>query len=119
MKAVWLYIWALKGSIAAFVGFEILNVLSLGMLGIALYSVTFSFLDLGFPPLDDWGPNGWPLLIAAGAAWPFSFLVAGPIVHAVKRRGWRPRHYRILYIAILWLGALISWAYCMSINPPA
>lgn len=118
MKVVLHYLSATKWSIVAFVGFELVNAVSLGMLGMALYGVTFFVLDLMFPPLDDWGPNGWPLLLAVGATWPLSFLVAGPAVLEAKRRGWGPRRSRVLYLLILWLGALISWMVWMALNPP-
>ncbi|KQT46088.1 hypothetical protein ASG47_14235 [Devosia sp. Leaf420] len=119
LRSVLGYIGAIKWSVLAFVLFLIGGFASLGMLGMALYGVVFPVVSMFYPPLDDWnGPWVWPVLIAVGLIWPFSFLVAGPVGYALKQRGVGDWPRRRTYLVILWIGAVVSWLIVLATSFP-
>lgn len=110
---------AMKRSIVAFVLALGLGFLSMGALGMLLWYPVMPVLapfhgdPNGWP--NDWqGDWVWPTIIAVGMVWSFSFLVAGWFNLRLEgaRIGRWPR--RLAYIAVLWLGALLSWALLLS-----
>lgn len=106
---------AMKRSIVAFVLALGLGFLSMGALGMLLwYPVMPVLAPLHGDPNDWHGDWVWPTIIAVGMVWSFSFLVAGWINLRLEgaRIGRWPR--RLAYIAVLWLGALLSWALLLS-----
>jgi len=120
LKSALAYLWAIKWSLLAFVLFLVGGFASLGMLGMALYGIAFPVISIFYPPLDDWhGPWVWPVLVAVGLLWPISFLVAGPVGMALKRRGIADWLRRVIYTVILWIGAVLSWLTVLSTNFPA
>lgn len=119
IKSALAYIGAIKWSLLAFVLFLVGGFASLGMLGMALYGVAFPVVSLFYSPLDQWhGPWVWPVLVAVGIIWPFSFLVAGPIGAALKRRGVGEWPRRLAYLLVLWLGAVLSWLVVLATSFP-
>ncbi|WP_052951546.1 hypothetical protein [Devosia soli] len=119
LKAIFVYLSAIKWSIIAFVLFLIGGFASLGMLGMALYGVTFPVVSLFYPPLAEWnGPWVWPVLVGVGLIWPLSFLLAGPVGFALKRRGLGDWPRRAAYMSVLWVGAVLSWLIVLAGNFP-
>jgi MFS family permease len=100
----------MKRSIIAFIGTLVLGLLSMGLLGALLYYAVYPVLAPYFGDPDDWhGDRVWPSLILAGMGWSFSFLAAGLLNLRLEKAGWRLRSRRAVYLAILWLGAVVIW----------
>lgn len=72
-----------------------------------------------FPPLEDWhGPWVWPVLIGTSIVWSFSFLFAGIIDTMLEAQGWSKGHRRLVYLAVLWAGAIGAWLIMLYTNMP-
>lgn len=112
-------IMSIKGSIAAFVAALVLSFLSFGYLGLLPYAAARPVLSLFFPPLEDWhGPWVWPVLIGTSIVWSFSFLFAGIINTMLEAQGWSKGHRRLVYLAVLWAGAIGAWLIMLYTNMP-
>lgn len=100
----------IKRSILAFAVALVLNFLSLGMLGLALYYLLYPLLAPFYGNPNDWhGDWVWPVVLLAGMAWPFSFLGAGLLNRHLEQAGWPALYRKVIYVAVLWLGALLVW----------
>jgi ABC-type polysaccharide/polyol phosphate export permease len=83
---------------------------SLGLLGVAHYTLVSPVLRLGFPPLRQMDEAvSWPLAILTPIVWAPSFLLAGLVNRALRRRGWRRGWRAGAYLAILWLAGVAAW----------
>jgi hypothetical protein len=60
----------------------------------------------------------WPLIVAAGLVWSFSFIPAGVIDHALAGRGVGRAPRNISYLVVLWVGAVAAWLLLIAINLP-
>lgn len=81
-------IMQMQRSIIAFATVIALNFLSMGMLGLVLYYVTYPVLFPIYGDINDWrGDWVWPTVLVAGWAWACSFLLAGYINLRLERRG--------------------------------
>lgn len=91
--------------------------LSMGVLGLALYAPVSPALGLAFPPLEDWDQSlVWPVLIAAPLLWSLAFVPAGLVNRRLKRAGWRRARRILVYAALLWLAAFLSWCLVLALN---
>lgn len=87
-----------------------MGLLSMGLLGAGLYFVAYPVLGPLFGNPNDWhGDRVWPSVILAGMGWSFSFLAAGLLNLQLEKAGWRMHTCRAVYLAMLWLGALVIW----------
>ncbi len=110
----------MKWSIAAFFAVLALSLLSMGLLGAALYYACYPLFAPFYGDLNDWrGDWVWSATVAVGMLWSSSFLAAGwlnlhlePNVPALARR--------VVYVLVLWLGAALIWAFFLltSFQPP-
>ena len=106
---------AMKRSVVAFVIALGLGFLSMGALGMLLWYPVMPVLAPFHGDANDWhGDWVWPTIITVSMLWPFSFLVAGWINLRLEMAqiGRWPRCF--VYIAMLWLGALLIWALLLS-----
>ncbi|MDO6597605.1 hypothetical protein Q4512_11825 [Oceanihabitans sp. 2_MG-2023] len=105
-----------KFSIIAFLLAAILGLLSMGLLGFALYYCVF-FLFNNYPNINDWtGDWVWPAVIVAGTAWSLGFVFAGIAWHFLHKKIKTILLLRIIYIAILWLWAATIWHLIITTN---
>lgn len=119
LKSMLAYLGAIKWSLLACVLFMVVGFGSLGMLGMALYGVSFPVIELFYPALEQWdGPWVWPVLVGVGLLWPLSFLVAGPVALALRQHDWAAWQRRLVYTGILWVGAITSWLVVLAVNYP-
>ncbi|WP_157094212.1 hypothetical protein [Brucella pseudogrignonensis] len=103
-------ILAMKWSAVGFAVALVLGLLSMGLLGAALYYACYPVLAPFYGnPNSDWsGDWVWSAMIWAGMLWSISFLVAGWLnLQLVPHLPRLPR--AIAYLAVLWLGALAVW----------
>lgn len=95
--------WACAISLAA-------ALLSLGLSGYALYWLAWPLLRPWFPSDDSWtGDWVWAAMVGVGLVWPLLFLLAGYINQLLLERYIPATARRLLYAAILWLGAWLLW----------
>jgi len=74
-----------KFSIIACIITFALGILSMGLLGTALY-YSVSFLFSSYPTLNDWnGDWVWPSMIGVGMIWSLGFIFAGITWHYLKK----------------------------------
>ncbi len=100
----------MKRSILAFVVMLALGLLSMGALGLALFYSVYPLLVPFFGDPNDWhGDWVWPSVIVAGMGWSFSFLAAGLLNRRLEQAGWGAVYRKLVYAAILWLGAAMIW----------
>jgi hypothetical protein len=100
----------MKRSVIAFMVALVLGLLSMGLLGALLYYAVYPVLAPFFGNPNDWhGDRVWPSVILAGMGWSFSFLGAGLLNLRLEKAGWRLTARRAVYLAILWLGAVVIW----------
>jgi hypothetical protein len=100
----------MKRSIVAFFAALALGLLSMGLLGAALYYAIYPLLAPYYGDPNDWhGDRVWPSIILAGMGWSFSFLGAGLLNVRLEKAGWGRLSRRLMYIFMLWLGALLIW----------
>ena len=111
-RALWVWIRAVKRSVIVFGITMILGLLGMGILGIALYYPVVPVLWLlRFPGMAAWhGDWVWPVLIGAGMAWSFGFLIAGEINRRLERRQTPSTTRRWIYFGVLWCWDLVIWA---------
>jgi len=103
-------LYRIRRSVIAFLVTLALGLLSMGAQGAALYYAAFPALVPVFGDLNDWrGDWVWPATILAGMAWSASFLIAGLVTLRLERRGVGIGPRRIVYGALLWLGAVAAW----------
>jgi hypothetical protein len=103
------FLSSIKRSVAAAVMVLVLGLLSMGALGAALYYACYPLFAPVYGDLNDWrGDWVWNAMIWAGMLWSLSFLAAGRLdlrlegaVSPMARKG--------LYVALLWLGAVVIW----------
>lgn len=104
------FLFAIKGSLVAFVVALVLSILSMGFLGAALYYACYPVLAPFYGNPNDWtGDWVWSAIITAGILWSFSFLAAGWFnLHLTPHA---PASLRVIaYAAVLWLSAVLIWA---------
>lgn len=100
----------IKRSLVAGIVVAGLGLLSMGALGGGLYYAAYPILVPFFGDPNDWrGDWVWPAMILAGTVWSLSFPVAGYLNHSLKVRGYVPGFRRVVYVLVLWLGALLCW----------
>lgn len=106
---------AIKGSIIAGVVVAVLGLLSMGILGFALYYACYPLLAPLYGNLNDWhGDDVWPATIWAGMFWAIFFPVAGFADLRLKRVGAAGAARVLSWLAILWAGAAVVWFYVAS-----
>lgn len=104
-------LFALRKSIIAALVVAALGLLSMGILGLVLYYLTYPLHYPLLGDIDDWEGTDlfWPSIILAGMLWAVCFPVAGYVDLRLKQAD-RPRWVRrAAYLAILWLGAGLIW----------
>ena len=108
-------LFAIKGSIIAGVVVAVAGLLSMGILGFALYYACYPLLEPLYGNLNDWrGDDVWPATLWAGMLWAIFFPVAGFADLRLKQAG-KPGALRALaWLAILWAGAAAVWLYIAS-----
>ncbi|WP_109301455.1 hypothetical protein [Aquimarina sp. AU474] len=105
-----------KFSIIAFIITFVLGLVSIGVLGIALYYAV-SFLFISYPSLNDWhGDWVWPAVILAGMTWSFGFVLGGFAWHYLSKSIISKITLRIVYVFILWVWAAFIWHIILSNN---
>jgi hypothetical protein len=110
IQSVWQYLMSIKRSFLAFVITLALGLLSMGLLGAALYFAVYIALPASYPFLNDArGDWVWPATIAIGMGWSLAFVVAGAINLRLERKSRKATLRRFIYIAILWVWAFILW----------
>lgn len=111
--------WALRWSLAGCLAALALAFLSLGYSSLVLYAAASPLLRLAYPPMSDWhGPWVWPVLVGVGILWAPSFLAAGMAGQVPQVRGWSAGRRRLLYLAVLWCGAVAAWFVMLATNFP-
>ena len=115
LRPVWSYLVATKRSCWAFVVAVLLGLLSMGLLGAALYyGVAFAF-PAAFPSIDDFrGDWVWPAFIAVGMGWSLGFLPAGALNLRLERGGVAAPWRRLVYGFVLWAWAWLLWLVTLS-----
>lgn len=109
-QSVWKYLMATKRSFLAFVISAALGLLSMGVLGAALYFAVYLALPASYPFLNDArGDWVWPAIISIGIAWSLAFLAAGAINLRLERKGTTAVARRFVYFAVLWIWAFVLW----------
>ena len=74
-----------KYSIVAFFIVAALSILSIGILGFALY-YPVSFLFKNYPSINTWrGDWVWPATISVGFFWSFGFIFSGLAIHFLTK----------------------------------
>lgn len=113
------YVWSLKWSLAGFLAALALSFLSFGLLGFVLYYAAYPVVAVVYPPLPRWRPDSvWPLIIAAGIVWSFSFIPAGVIDRVLVGRGAARTFRNLSYGLVLWIGAVAAWLFLLATNVP-
>lgn len=115
------FLLAIKWSLIAFAVALVLDFLSMGVLGAALYYACYPLLAPFYGNPSNWdGDWVWPAIILAGMLWSVSFLAAGwlnlnltPHASALLRG--------IVYVVVLWLSAVLIWVFILvtSYEPSA
>ena len=105
----------MRFSVISFVITLALGLLSMGFLGVALYTLVSPILKLYFLPLDSMHGDGvWPALILVGIAWSFAFLVAGWVYLHLTGLEWTKMTKVLFYVFILLLWDLLLWIMILS-----
>ena len=109
-RPVWSYLVATRRSCWAFLVTMLLGLLSMGLLGGALYYGVGFALPAAYPSIDDLhGDWVWPAFIAVGMGWSLGFLQAGALNLRLGRHsvaaGWR----HLVYGLVLWAWAWLLW----------
>ncbi len=87
-----------------------LGLLSMGLLGAALYYAVCLVLPSSYPRFDDLrGDWVWPAVIGIGMGWSLSFLLAGALNLFLERTGMVTVWRRLIYVLVLWVCALLLW----------
>ena len=105
------FLFSIKRSFRAFLVAEVLNFLSLGALGALIYYACYPILAPFYGDLNsEWGGDWvWGAMVGAGMLWPAFFLLAGWLNLKLEARGMLRLKRRAIYVAVLWLGALLIW----------
>ncbi|MBO6731111.1 MAG: hypothetical protein JJ910_15495 [Maricaulis sp.] len=115
LGSVWHSVMKMPRSSAAFVSAVGLSVLSMGVLGAALYFPAGLILEPYYGALDTWrGDWVWPAMILAGLVWSPAFLLAGLINRRLTAMGRSPLLRRIIYAVIVLGSTLPAWALTLA-----
>jgi hypothetical protein len=107
---MWRFIKSIPRSVIAFLIVGALGLLSMGLLGAALYYAVLLALPRSFPHIDSIGGDWvWPAVIAVGMAWSFGFLIAGLLNKALVAKALAPITRRAVYLVVLWCWAYVLW----------
>lgn len=105
----------MKFSIIASVVAAAINYFSEGKLGAFIYAAAAPVLQPFFGHINDWrGDDVLPAMIGAGMYWSMSFLLAGHVNRRLLMRGVSPAARMACYGAIVWLSAVLVWAFMAS-----
>lgn len=114
---MWTYIKSIKRSVIAFFVTAVLSVLSMGLLGAALYNAVFFALPAAYPYIDDvHGDWVWPAIIGVGLAWSLGFLFAGALNRFLETKSLNSVLRKVIYCAALWLWALALWWFVFAMR---
>ena len=109
-RPVWSYLAATKRSCWAFLATLLLGLLSMGLLGGALYHAVRFALPASYPSIDDiHGDWVWPAFLAVGMGWSLGFLQAGALNLRLERKGVAALWRRLAYGLVLWVWAWLLW----------
>lgn len=102
-------------SSAAFVSALCLSVVSMGVLGAALYFPAGLILEPYYGALDTWrGDWVWPATIWAGLVWSPAFLLAGLVNRRLMAMDRSPLLRKIIYAAIVLGTTVPAWALTLT-----
>lgn len=87
------------------------GLLSMGALGLALYYMSYPLHYPLFGDIETWEGKDlfWPSILWAGMLWGLAFPVAGWFDMRLARDARGAMMRRLVYLAILWLGAGLVW----------
>jgi hypothetical protein len=115
---MWSFIKSIPRSAIAFVVTLALGLLSMGLLGAALYYAVLLALPRSFPHIDSIGGDWvWPAVILVGMLWSVAFLIAGWLNKRLMVRGMGNGLRRTIYVIVLWLWAYALWAIAIFSRP--
>jgi hypothetical protein len=115
---MWPFIKSIPRSVIAFLIVGALGLLSMGLLGGALYYATSFALPPSFPHIDSIGGDWvWPAVILVGMLWSVAFLIAGWLNRRLIARGMATGSRRTIYVIVLWLWAYALWAIAIFSRP--
>jgi hypothetical protein len=115
---MWSFIKSIPRSAIAFVVTLALGLLSMGLLGAALYYAVLLALPRSFPHIDSIGGDWvWPAVILVGMLWSVAFLIAGWLHSRLIARGMATGSRRTIYVIVLWLWAYALWAIAIFSRP--
>lgn len=105
----------IKRSLVAALAVAVLGVLSMGMLGAALYYAVYPVLGPWYGSLSGWqGDWVWPATIMAGVLWSLGFLGAGVCYARLERAGFDVATRRVGYVLVLWGAAVFAWLFVLA-----
>jgi hypothetical protein len=110
LKSAWAYTIETRYSAIAFLVTAVLGLLSMGLLGMALYYAVAFALPASYPNIDEArGDWVWPTVISVGMLWSVAFLLAGAMNWALKKVGCVSIVRGFVYALCLWSWALLLW----------
>jgi len=107
----------------AFILSIVLSLLSMGLLGAALFFIAAPMLDLFFSQMShdlntisgDWV---WPAMIAMPLLWSIAWLIAGRSYLYLDKLDWTNLTKKTAYIVILLIWNLLIWIFLLSMIKP-
>jgi len=107
----------------AFIVSIVLSLLSMGLLGAALFFIAAPMLDLFFSQMShdlntisgDWV---WPAMIAMPLLWSIAWLIAGRSYLYLDKLDWTNLTKKTAYIVILLIWNLLIWIFLLSMIKP-
>jgi len=107
----------------AFIVSIVLSLLSMGLLGAALFFIAAPMLDLFFSQMShdlntisgDWV---WPAMIAMPLLWSVAWLIAGRSYLYLDKLDWTNLTKKTAYIVILLIWNLLIWIFLLSMIKP-